>query len=364
MTRPVRADINLQALRYNLSVARDKAAGSQVMAVVKADAYGHGLVPVAQALDEADAFAVVSLEEAVQLRDAGIRQDILLLEGVFSGQELSDSIDYDLQLVVHCEEQLRWLEALPGDRRRVVWVKVDTGMHRLGFEPQLAREVWQRIKRLSAAGRGGELRWMSHFCCADDPAHPATDEQLARFIDLTGADGAPRSMANSAALLTRADANFDWVRPGIMLYGASPMLPGTTGADVELRAVMSLRSRLIAVHRRRKGDMLGYGQSWKCPQDMPVGVVAIGYGDGYPRHAPSGTPVLVNGTQVPLAGRVSMDMICVDLRNAPQARVGDDVVLWGSGLSAEAVAEHAGTISYELFCGVTPRVPRIYTITD
>lgn len=360
MTRPVWAGIDLQALHYNFSIAREKAAGSRVMAVVKADAYGHGLVPVAQALVEADAFAVVSLDEAVQLRDAGIHQDILLLEGVFSEQELAASMHYELQLVVHCEEQLRWLRRLPADKHPVIWIKVDTGMHRLGFTPQDAGAAWHQAQQLAAVEDTGQLRWMSHLCCADDPGHAANDAQLARFIALTGTDGVVRSMANSAALLTRPDAVFEWVRPGIMLYGASPLLPQVS-TGVELQPVMSLQSRLIAVHHRRKGEALGYGQTWVCPQDMPVGVVAIGYGDGYPRHAPSGTPVLVNGTPAQLVGRVSMDTICVDLRNQPQARTGDEVLLWGKGLAAETVAEHAGTISYELFCGVTPRVPRIYS---
>lgn len=360
MTRPVRAGIDLQALRYNFSVARKKAAGSRVMAVVKADAYGHGLVPVARALGEADAFAVVSLDEAVQLRDAGIRQDILLLEGVFTEQELAASMHYKLQLVVHCEEQLRWLAQLPADNRPVVWLKVDTGMHRLGFAPQAARAAWHQARQLAVVKDGHQLRWMSHLCCADDPAHAANDAQLARFTELTGSGDVIRSMANSAALLTRPDAVFEWVRPGIMLYGASPLL-SQVSTGVELRPVMSLQSRLIAVQQRRKGEALGYGQTWVCPEDMPVGVAAIGYGDGYPRHAPSGTPVLVNGTLAPLVGRVSMDTICVDLRNRPQACAGDEVLLWGRGLAVETIAEYAGTISYELFCGVTPRVPRIYS---
>jgi len=209
------------------------------------------------------------------------------------------------------------------------------------------------------------LRWLSHLACADETDHPANSTQLARFTEVTHfsetlqGTGAERSLANSAALLTRPDMHFEWVRPGIMLYGASPMAP-EHALEAELQPVMTLESRLIAVHQRAKGETIGYGQDWTCPQDMPVGVVAIGYGDGYPRHAPSGTPMLINGKTVTLAGRVSMDMICVDLRDQPEAKAGDVVTLWGAGIPVEKVAQHAGTISYELLCGVTSRVPRFY----
>ena len=209
------------------------------------------------------------------------------------------------------------------------------------------------------------LRWLSHLACADETENPANNAQLACFIQTTQfsealqGGGAERSLANSAALLTRADMHFDWVRPGIMLYGASPMVSGLE-LDVELQPVMTLESRLIAVHQRSKGEGIGYGQDWRCPEDMPVGVVAIGYGDGYPRHAPSGTPMRLNGETVTLVGRVSMDMICADLRKQPDATVGDVVTLWGEGIPVERIAQHAGTISYDLLCGVTSRVPRLY----
>ncbi|HED18913.1 MAG TPA: alanine racemase [Gammaproteobacteria bacterium] len=364
MTRPVRARINLQALAHNLSLARKAAPDSRIMAVVKANAYGHGVVPVARALAGADALGVASLEEAMQLREAGIRHEIVLLEGVFDTGELELAVTHQLQLVVHCEEQVRWLEKFRSGASVHLWLKVDTGMNRLGFAPDVAQAVWQRLQRLSYVKTGG-LRWMSHLACADDTSNSANDRQLARFTDVirfseslqgTVVEG---SLANSAALLTRTDMHFNWVRPGIMLYGASPMLPEHK-LNVALRPVMTLESKLIAVHQRRKNDSIGYGQTWACPEDMSVGIVAVGYGDGYPRHAPNETPLLVNGKPVALLGRVSMDMLCVDLRSQPQAKPGDLVVLWGEGLPVEALARQAGTISYELFCNLSPRVPRSY----
>ena len=231
-------------------------------------------------------------------------------------------------------------------------------MHRLGFDPLQAADCRQRLLALAAVQRGS-LTLMSHLACADDPDDDYTDRQLAAFTAATAGLPEPRSLANSAALLTRPDTQFDWVRPGIMLYGASPLLAGRP-APAPLRPVMSFETRLVEVARRRRGDCIGYGCSWTCPEDMPVGVAAAGYGDGYPRHAPAGTPVLVNGRRAALAGRVSMDTLCLDLRGVPDARVGDPVVLWGTDLPADEVARHAGTIAYELFCGITPRVPRTY----
>ncbi len=364
MTRPVRARINLQALAHNLSRARKAAPDSRIMAVIKANAYGHGVIPVARALAAADAFAVASLEEAMQLREAGVRHEILLLEGVFDAGELELAVTHQLQLVVHCEQQVRWLEQFRSGASVHLWLKVDTGMHRLGFAPDVAQAMWQRLQRLSYVKTGG-LRWLSHLACADELSSPVNDRQLERFAEVMRFSESLQgravegSLANSAALLTRPDMHFDWVRPGIMLYGASPLLPAHT-ADAALRPVMTLESRLIAVHQRRKDEAIGYGQTWVCPEDMPVGIVAAGYGDGYPRHAPSETPLLLNGKPVGLLGRVSMDMLCVDLRSQPQAQPGDPVVLWGEGLPVETLAQQAGTISYELFCKLSPRVPRVY----
>jgi alanine racemase len=358
MTRPVRARIDLKALHHNFSLARQTAGDSKILAVIKANAYGHGAIPVARALPAADAFALASVEEAVQLREAGIATPLVLLEGVFAADELEAVAAHDLQLVIHSPEQVEWLEQDNSAAPLHLWLKVDTGMHRLGVAPAQLNELRRRLASLIAA-RGGSLRLMSHLACADVPKHPANDRQLAAFRTLD-AGGLERSLANSAALLSRQDMRFDWVRPGIMLYGASPF-ESATEWQTTLRPVMSLESQLIAVYARRKGDSIGYGQTWSCPRDMPVGVVAAGYGDGYPRHAPAGTPVLVNGQVAPLAGRVSMDMICVDLSDQPNARPGDPVRLWGDGLPVESVAANAGTISYEVLCNVSPRVPREYS---
>ncbi len=354
MTRPVRAHIDLSALTFNLSRARRAAPDSRVMAVVKADGYGHGMVAAATALRGADAFAVASLDEGLLLREAGIEKPILLLEGVFSAAELTSVVQHRFELVVHQSLQLEWIEALDASVQLTVWLKVDSGMNRLGFSPDVALAVWDRLEAMPQVA---VLQWMSHFACADEPGHVANDKQESLFRELCAQRQAPRSLANSAALLSRPSSHLEWVRPGIMLYGASPMAAGYA-CPVELRPVMTLSSELIAIHRCRKGDAVGYGQAWTCPEDMPVGVVAAGYGDGYPRHAPSGTPVLVNGKPVGLIGRVSMDMLCVDLRTQQHARTGDPVVLWGDGLPVESVAEAARTISYDLLCGVTRRVPR------
>jgi alanine racemase len=335
MTRPVRACIDLSALQHNLSLARQAAPDSRVMAVIKANAYGHGAVPVARALKQADAFAVASIDEALLLREAGVRQTLLLLQGVFAADELEAAANYDLQVTVHVREQIDWLEQSRINTPLHVWLKVDTGMHRLGVPADYVTTALDRLAKL-VERRGGSIRLMSHLACADVPDSPVNDAQLAVFQALP-ARGFERSLANSAALLSRPDMCFDWVRPGIMLYGASPF-----NIDVEqpanLRAAMNFEAQLIAVHPRNQGESIGYGQTWKCPADMLVGVVAAGYGDGYPRQAPAGMPVL----------------------DQPEAVSGDSVQLWGGCLPAEAVAARAGTISYELFCNVSPRVPREY----
>jgi alanine racemase len=357
MTRPVRARIDLKALQHNFALARQAAPNSKLMAVIKANAYGHGAVAVAGALPDADAFALASVEEAVQLREAGVSRPLVLLEGMFDAADLDAVAGYALQAVVHTVEQVDWLEQVRLTAPLHLWLKVDTGMHRLGVAMDQADAVRERLLAL-VNSCGGSLRLMSHLACADEPQHPANDAQLAAFRRLA-VGGLERSLANSAALLSRADMHFDWVRPGIMLYGCSPFDPGVDRA-LALRPVMTLESQLIAVYKRNKGERIGYGQSWTCPEAMPVGVAAGGYGDGYPRHAPPGTPVLVNGEVVPLIGRVSMDMICVDLRSQPDARAGDPVHLWGSGLPVEGLAARADTISYELLCNVSQRVPREY----
>ncbi len=355
MTRPARALIDAQALRHNLNRVRQTAPQSRIMAVVKANGYGHGLAYVARNLLQAQAFAVASLDEALELRNAGVAHPVCLLEGFYDEEELAQLNHYRFIPVIHHESQLAALERGRGMNPIDVWLKVDTGMHRIGFDPTVVEKILERFKDCGSIDR---VRLMSHLACADDTSDPATATQIDRFSEITAGSKLERSLANSAGVLAWPASHFDWVRPGIMLYGVSPLL-GSSASDLDLKPVMTLTSRLVAVNSQRKGARIGYGGEWVCPQDMPVGVVAMGYGDGYPRHAPSGTPVLVNDRRVSLIGRVAMDMISVDLRSQPDAKVGDPVVLWGRGLPVEEVAESAGTIGYELLAGMPPRVPRV-----
>ena len=357
MTRPARVRIDLAALQHNFHCVQQAAPGSQVMAIVKANGYGHGLVDVARALPAADAFGVATLDEAISLREAGFDRRIVLLEGFFGADDLPLVSGYRLDVVLHHASQIELLEKVPPGRALDVWLKIDTGMNRLGFAPP---EVPAAIDRLSRLGCIGSLRLMSHLACADDPDRDYTSRQLEHFTEATRGLQGERSLANSAGLLAWPDTRMDWVRPGIMLYGGSPLL-NRTAAELGLRPVMTLATRLIAVNRHQAGAAVGYGGEWVCPEAMNVGVAAIGYGDGYPRHAPGGMPVLVNGERAPIIGRVSMDMICIDLRSQPDTHIGDEVVLWGEGLPVDEVAAHAGTIAYEILCSVNNRVYFDYT---
>lgn len=358
--RPARALINPEALRHNFSRVRALAPSSKIMAIVKANGYGHGLVWTALTLHDADAFGVASLEDGMLLRAAEVLQPVVLLEGFFSPDELPQLVQHRLDAVVHHDSQLWDLEHAKKLEQPIdVWIKIDTGMHRIGFDPNQVPEVLRRLKVCMAARR---VRVISHFPTADNRFDSQTPEQIKRFDQLTLNLNAERSIANSAGVVNWPSSHYEWVRPGIMLYGASPMI-GLAARELGLHPVMTLTSELIAVNMRRKGDAIGYGGDWVCPEDMPVGVVAIGYGDGYPRHAPPGTPVLIHGARVPLIGRVSMDMVTVDLRELPDAKVGDPVVLWGEDLPVDEIAQLSGTISYELLCCVTPRVPRVETLS-
>ena len=354
----VTATIDLAALRHNLARVREVAPASRVMAAIKADAYGHGAVAVARTLEEAgvDAFAVACLEEAVVLRKKQLRTPIALLEGVLSLDEAREASLLDLEIVVHDDWQLRLLEQLPPGVPLRLWFKLDSGMHRLGFPLSAARGLFESI---TARPHWQLAGWITHLACADDVDSPMTPQQIAAFDSaLKGLPGA-RSIANSAGLLAWPQARVDWVRPGLMLYGASP-LPGKTGADLGLMPAMNVESRLIAVNEVAAGETIGYGATYRCPERMRVGIVAVGYADGVHRILPTGAPVLIHGCRVPIIGRVSMDMITVDLRSLPQAQVGDTVLLWGDGLPAEEVAGWAGTLAYELFCGLTNRVHLVH----
>jgi len=357
MTRPTQAIIDLSALQYNLQRVRTCATQQRIIAVIKADGYGHGAVRVAQALNsKVEAFAVCCLEEAIELREAGIQLPILLLEGFYQIDELPFIIQHNLQIVIHTPTQVTYLLKAQLEQPVSVWLKVDSGMHRLGFTPLEIGETWKRFMQCAHIAK--PIRLLSHLSCADDRDSSRTSEQIQRFKAIAKGLETETSLANSAGILGWPQTHRDWVRPGIMLYGASPFIASVAKTE-DLQPVMQLQSALISVKQHRQGDAIGYGATWRCPQAMPVGVVAIGYADGYPRHAPAGTPVLVNGRRVPLIGRVSMDMITVDLRSQPNARVGDPVVLWGRNLPVEEIATHAGTIAYELLCHVSRRVRRI-----
>lgn len=356
MTAPC-ARIRVDALQDNYRRLRAAAGGAKVIAVVKANAYGHGLLTVARHLPDADGFAVARLPDALALAEAGVRQPILLLGGVHDRAGLEAAIDGGFELVVHCAQQLELLEAAPKGRA-VVWLEVDTGMHRLGIDPAECGATVARLKKCKAIG---DLRLMTHLACADDRRDARTDEQVARFRSLIDSFDGPISVANSPGLLAWPDsicAGIDpsrsSVRCGIALYGISPFA-GSIAADFGLRPVMQFEAGLIAVRNLRAGEHVGYGATWQARHDTVIGIIAAGYGDGYTRFLPSGTPVLVNGRRAALAGRVSMDMTAVDLGPGAADRVGDPVTLWGDGLPVEEVAAAAGTIPYTLVCGVSPR---------
>lgn len=354
--RPV-AQIDLVALQHNLQRVKTLAPASQVLAVLKANAYGHGLVRVAQALSEADAFAVARIDEALALRTAGVVKPIVLLEGFYEAAELPILLANNLQTVVHNEMQLTALEQTPLEGQLKVWLKIDSGMHRLGIEPSEFDSFYRRLWQCSAVLPG--IRLMSHFCCADELGSTRTPSQLALFEQIIAGKAEQRSLANSAAILAWPASHAEWVRPGLMLHGISPF-SGHTGQQHQLIPVMRLSSRLIALRNVRQGERVGYGATWQAPIDTVLGVIAVGYGDGYPRHACNGTPVWLNGREVALAGRVSMDMITVDLGPNAQDKLGDEAVLWGPELAIERIATAAGTIPYELLCNITPRVDYQY----
>ncbi len=357
MPRPIRARIHLDAVRHNYRLAKRLAPAARALAVMKANAYGHGAVAVARALAaDADAFAVAFIEEAMELRESGIRAPIVLLDGIFSPDEMAVVEQADLTPVVHSRTQLDWLLAARPERALDCWLKLDSGMHRMGLEPEAFAGAYAELAACTHV-RGVVL--MSHFARADEPEHGYTEQQMQRFEQTTAAIQAPRSLANSAAILSRPRAHGDWTRPGIMLYGVSPMDAGHPGSAA-LRPAMTLESALISIRDLVPGEPVGYGGRFVCERPTRVGVVAIGYADGYPRHAPDGTPVAVNGQLTRIIGRVSMDLVTVDLTGITDAALGDPVELWGEVVSADAVAQASGTIAYQLFTNLGRRVPLVY----
>ncbi len=368
MARPLVADIDLDALRHNYRLARELAPQSQALAVIKADAYGHGAVPCARALESlpADqrppAFAVACLEEAELLRQGGVVAPIVLLEGIFEAAELARVEALDLWMAVHSEWQVNALLAYRPAKPIPVWLKVDSGMHRLGFTPEAATEVWERLARRPDSVTAIQL--MSHFATADAVDAGYFRQQLACMRELAQRLGAPLCLANSPATLAWPESHGAWVRPGVMLYGSDP-LEVASDATRRLKPVMTLRSQIIALRDLEAGEAVGYAGRWCAPRPSRIAVVACGYGDGYDRHAVDGTPVLVAGQPAGIAGKVSMDMLTVDVTDIAGADIGTEVVLWGRAangrvLSVDAVARHCDTISYTLLTGVLPRVPRRY----
>ena len=352
------AEINLQALAHNLAQVRQFAPNSKVMAVLKANAYGHGLVKIAQHLNDADAFAVARIDEALALRAGGLTKPIVLLEGFFHQDDLPILLANNFQTIIHDENQLRALENAKLDAPISCWLKINTGMHRLGVAPTQLNDFYQRLQATNNAK--DTINLMTHFSSADDVNDPKTDEQIALFDSLVQGKQQAHCLANSAGIIAWPAGHGEWVRPGLMMYGVSPML-NTSGKDHQLKPVMRLTTKVIAIRDVDAAQGVGYGGSWQSTQPTKLAVVAMGYGDGYPRHAKHGTPVVIAGKRYGIAGNISMDMISVDIgENADGIKVGDEVVMWGPELPVEEIAQCADTISYELLCNITPRVSYEY----
>lgn len=351
MSRPICATVSLSALRHNLGIARRHAPHARTMAVIKANGYGHGMLRVASALKAADGFAVLNLAEAIALRNAGFRQEILLLEGFFSADEVPLLVQHGLSTVIHAQWQIDVLLQISFATPLQAWLKINTGMNRLGFQPEALPAALQSLQKM-----GAQVTLMTHFARADEPN--GIKQQLTLFNTATQGLTLPCSLSNSAAVMSYPEAHGDWIRPGIMLYGASPMCHLSPLA-LGLKPVMTLSSEIIAIRDILAGAEVGYGGSFRAPCAMRIGTVACGYADGYPRHAPTGTPVLLDEHRSRIIGRVSMDMLTVDLSGIPDARIGMPVTLWGETLPVDEIATAAGTIGYELLCAVAARVPMV-----
>lgn len=360
MPRPIQAHIDLSALTHNLSIARQYAPNARIMAVVKANAYGHGLLHTAQALRNVDGFALLELEAAICLREAGFRHPILLLEGFFSTQELALLEKYRLSTVIHHDEQIAMLSHCKL-RGLDIFLKINTGMNRLGFAPEQFPAVFDKLSSNQAIS---QITIMTHFATADGAfKNERLCHQLKLFDEITRHALNPCSLANSAAIIRYPDTHRDWIRPGLMLYGASPFTVHTA-TDFNLKPVMTLVSKIIAIHHLKRGDIVGYSGSFQAERSMRIGIVACGYADGYPRHAPTGTPVLVNNQICRLIGKVSMDMLAVDLIDSDNVQVNSPVTLWGQGLPVEEIANSADTVSYELLCSLSARVEMVISKKD
>lgn len=354
MGRHTSCTLSTDHLLHNVEVIRRAAPNTKIMAMVKANAYGHGLRSVGQRLDsKVDALGVSSIDEALALRQAGVKAAIVLIEGVFMPEELHIASEQDFHVTFHNQTQLQWLQESSIPSPLIAWLKIDTGMGRLGFSPEAAPNALQILS--GSISIKLPVGIMSHFACADEPEHAHNKKQITAFEKFIHSHQGPKSLCNSAAIFSFSNQHYDWVRPGLALYGASP-IKTRTAHSLGLKPVMTLRTRLIAVKNLKKGESIGYGARYECPEDMPIGIMAIGYGDGYPRTARDGTPVLVNGVLCHIVGRVSMDMAAVDLRPCPDADLEDHVTLWGEGLSVEEVSVMTDNINYDLLTGVQNRV--------
>ncbi|OGT59071.1 MAG: alanine racemase [Gammaproteobacteria bacterium RIFCSPHIGHO2_12_FULL_42_10] len=357
MTRPAYLTLDLSALQHNFKRISAYAPSTHIMAMVKANAYGHGAVQIARALKKADAFGVASLEEGMVLREAGIQQPVVLLNGLFDESEWHVASRYDFTLVIHQLSALVMLEKIKPDQPFSVWLKINSGMNRLGFDLHEVAAIYQRLMMASAVNK--PIGFMTHFSEADDLNSPVTAHQIACFNQATAGLQGPRSLAHSAAIIARPESHADFVRPGLMLYGVSPFA-NKTAVDFDLKPVMTFSSAIEAIRLIKKGERVSYGGTFVAPSDMLIGIVSLGYGDGYPRAAKNGTPLLVNGRQTTLIGRVCMDMLAVDLRPLSDTKVGDPVVLWGQGLPIEEVAHYNNTFVYEMLSSVTDRPKRAW----
>ena len=360
MARQTQLTIDLNALHHNLQVVRSLVGNSGIMAIIKSNAYGHGALEAAKALHEADMFGVATLEEAIALRLAGVEKAILLLEGFHEPADLPEIANLSLDIVVHCETQLKTLLAMPLPSPVTVWLKMDSGMHRLGLPASMMGKAYAQLQDCPHVM---QVKLMSHFASADAPDNPFSLQQISAFDHCTSGLSAEVSLCNSAALVHYPAAHRNWVRPGIMLYGGNPFsYPTYQNHPIteQLKPVMTFHSRIIALRKVPAGESVGYGQRWTAKSDSTIATLAVGYADGYPRHAPSGTPVMVNGHRVPLVGTVSMDLITVDVTALDTVNIGDRAILWGEGLPAEEIAERCGTINYTLFTGIGNRVSRQY----
>jgi alanine racemase len=352
MSRPVVATLDLSALRNNLDVVRRAAPQSRVWSVVKANAYGHGLDRVWSALGATDGFAMLNLEEAILLRERGWKGPILMLEGFFHADELALFDKYRLTTSLHSNWQVKALANAKLSAPLDVYLKINSGMNRLGFTPDRVHSIWQKLRSISNVG---QLTLMAHFADAEQPE--GIIEPMKRIEQAAEGIDAPRSLSNSAATLWHPEAHFDWVRPGIILYGASPSGQWQDVATSGIQPVMTLSSEIIGIQTLKAGDTVGYGSRYTASGEQRIGIVAGGYADGYPRIAPDGTPVMVDGVMTRVVGKVSMDMITVDLTPCPQAGIGSPVELWGKNVKIDDVASAAGTVGYELMCALAPRVP-------